>query len=861
MDTDEKEWVDEVVERMRGLRDARDYSRARQHRADAEKTSGRALSRTATERLDVALALAIYQDPELPMRARLVRAQRLVEPHLAQSADPETLGVAGAIERRFYDLDTRVEHLERAAATYSRGHELDAENGWPSYGYPGINVAHLNDMIASIEEASGLPIPIATAAGRRERARAIREILLASVPAPAANDEKKYWHRVTMAEAALGLGDLARAEDEIAKALAFTPAPWMIRSTAVQLAARLRQQHADGRVSEQERQVLHALVGTSVEAVCSAIRGRLGLALSGGGFRAAFFHIGVLARLAETDLLRHVEVLSCVSGGSLLGALYTLEIKQLYESKADVDIGRADFAEVVQRVAVRFCEEVQKNIRVRVAFNVSENWAMLSGRKSRSHRIADLYERYLYARVGPSEDRRSDPRFMAELRIEPVGTSGFKPESDNWRRKNKVPHIVFNAATLNTGHAWQFTPEVMGEPPAREEDVDVNDRFVRLPYERFGTAYRMPLGHAVAASACVPGLFEPLAINDVYGGPRPLLVDGGVHDNQGTAALLERDCTAIIVSDASGQMETAADPSNAALGSYMRSDSVFQARIREAQYQDLVARVQGNLVTGLGFLHLKQEFSRREVHPGRAPADDQSTVLSYGVSRAVQQRLAALRTDLDAFSSLEAEALMASGYLITASTIHPETFAASPPTPGSPPQKDRFTEKAVETWFPFLGVRPLLTAGPGGTPTEARVLQLLSAGEKNVGKVFAVDKVALAAGWVALAAAGAGVVALTWTYSDRLITHITLGAVALMLGASVLRALRPEVGVVMDVLKPANVVTRFVRTIVMGVAGSLIARAHVRLADRSFLKAGRVSPLLKALADERATGNRTVPPP
>ena len=30
----------------------------------------------------------------------------------------------------------------------------------------------------------------------------------------------------------------------------------------------------------------------------------LGLALSGGGFRASLFHIGVLARLAELDLLR-----------------------------------------------------------------------------------------------------------------------------------------------------------------------------------------------------------------------------------------------------------------------------------------------------------------------------------------------------------------------------------------------------------------------------------------------------------------------------------------------------------------------------------------------------------------------------
>lgn len=50
--------------------------------------------------------------------------------------------------------------------------------------------------------------------------------------------------------------------------------------------------------------------------------GKLGLALSGGGFRASFFHLGVLARLAEEGLLRQVEVISTVSGGSIIGAAY-----------------------------------------------------------------------------------------------------------------------------------------------------------------------------------------------------------------------------------------------------------------------------------------------------------------------------------------------------------------------------------------------------------------------------------------------------------------------------------------------------------------------------------------------------------
>ena len=40
------------------------------------------------------------------------------------------------------------------------------------------------------------------------------------------------------------------------------------------------------------------------------VQPKLGLALSGGGHRAAFFHVGVLAKLAELGLLRPIQVIS-----------------------------------------------------------------------------------------------------------------------------------------------------------------------------------------------------------------------------------------------------------------------------------------------------------------------------------------------------------------------------------------------------------------------------------------------------------------------------------------------------------------------------------------------------------------------
>ena len=52
---------------------------------------------------------------------------------------------------------------------------------------------------------------------------------------------------------------------------------------------------------------------------------RIGIVLSGGGFRAAVFHLGVLARLAADGLLEKITIICTVSGGSLItGLIYSL---------------------------------------------------------------------------------------------------------------------------------------------------------------------------------------------------------------------------------------------------------------------------------------------------------------------------------------------------------------------------------------------------------------------------------------------------------------------------------------------------------------------------------------------------------
>ena len=55
----------------------------------------------------------------------------------------------------------------------------------------------------------------------------------------------------------------------------------------------------------------------------SDVRKGIGLALSGGGFRATLFHLGVVRFLYETGSLTSVKRISAVSGGSILAAHFS----------------------------------------------------------------------------------------------------------------------------------------------------------------------------------------------------------------------------------------------------------------------------------------------------------------------------------------------------------------------------------------------------------------------------------------------------------------------------------------------------------------------------------------------------------
>ena len=325
---------------------------------------------------------------------------------------------------------------------------------------------------------------------------------------------------------------------------------------------------------------------------------------------------------------------------------------------------------------------------------------------SRTTRTGELYERELFSKVLDGEQNAS--RWLHELLIYPLGKDGnpdksFKPKYDNWRRKSKVPILILNATTLNTGHNWQFTCSWMGESPAAIQKIDGNYRLRRMYFNQGEQALeqrKIRFGHAVAASSCVPGMFEPLALYDLYDKKIVRLVDGGVHDNQGICGLLEQDCNVLLLSDASGQMGTEDNPQTSLLGVPMRANDILMERVRNEEFSNMENRYRAGLVKEKMFIHLKLDLDVKDID--WINCDEQSDkslqsgyvkqLTSYDVKKDIQTKLAAIRTDLDSFNDIESAALMTSGYLMTKSEF-------SENVKGFPTENNR-----TEDWW-FLQVR------------------------------------------------------------------------------------------------------------------------------------------------------------
>lgn len=507
---------------------------------------------------------------------------------------------------------------------------------------------------------------------------------------------------------------------------------------------------------------------------------------------------------------------------------------------------------------------------------------------SRTRRVGELYERELFSRINDGEGKFEGPRWLPTLLARPLGfkredryitklyihpfirtgelDKDFYPKNHNWKRNNKVPIMILNATSLNTGHVWQFTASYMGEPPAPiNNKVDSNYRLRRMYYNSAPDRYKdFRLGYAVAASSGVPGLFEPLILDRMYPDKSTglnedvsvRLVDGGVYDNQGIASLIEQDCTVLLVSDASGQMDPESLPSSKAISVLWRSNNISMARVREIQYNDAVARRGASLLQGLMFIHLKQELTGKAI-PWKDCPDDlkvsefergklhQNGRTSYGISTDIQQQLAAVRTDLDSFSEAEAYALMASGYRMTGVQFE-----------GDEKCVDGFTKKVSGQWK-FLEINNDL-AGQG--KRKQHLEKLLKASSSLGFKVWRQWFPLIILKWILLFAA---VSLISWAFYhwrdasiflginvEWIQKHLTIGKIGLailsMIGLVILRILLSAIfgktpgKHIVRMIRWRDALKKIAIGVVMCLFGWLAARVHLHVFDKLYLRHGKL---------------------
>ncbi len=206
---------------------------------------------------------------------------------------------------------------------------------------------------------------------------------------------------------------------------------------------------------------------------------RIGLSLSGGGFRAASFHLGVLKRLEELRLLGDIKAVSSVSGGSIVGALYALR-----RSQEEKDAGKSEERPrqySVDQLIKELHPVLTQNLRGRALFGthgraIRTVLSLFWPRASRIGMIADELDRCLYCGATLNE---------------------------------LPPWILLNATNLRTGKAWKFFSDRVGDyvvgATKHTQSIRVAD--------------------AVAASAAYPGLADAYRFEYHAGELRPELLD------------------------------------------------------------------------------------------------------------------------------------------------------------------------------------------------------------------------------------------------------------------------------------------------------------------------------------------------
>ncbi|MEN8242567.1 MAG: patatin-like phospholipase family protein [Chloroflexota bacterium] len=226
---------------------------------------------------------------------------------------------------------------------------------------------------------------------------------------------------------------------------------------------------------------------------------KIGLALSGGGYRASVFHLGMLARLSEEGWLEDVKFISSVSGGSLVTGL-------IFQANGNQWPTSADYIEKVLPEAFRLLTTYNLQANV-ILDTLLKPLGLLTSR-------AKIVSRNLSSHWGI------------------VGNLTDLPEEPRW---------VINATCYETGRLWRFEHFRMGD-------------YI------FGYTFdpQYPISEAIAASAGLPVAIGTMAVKtnryrwvkykensttETEPLSKPLfrkvhLWDGGVYDNLGLEPLV-----------------------------------------------------------------------------------------------------------------------------------------------------------------------------------------------------------------------------------------------------------------------------------------------------------------------------------
>jgi NTE family protein len=242
------------------------------------------------------------------------------------------------------------------------------------------------------------------------------------------------------------------------------------------------------------------------------------LCLSGGGYRAMLFHLGVLWRLYELGLLRGLSRISSVSGGSITAAKLALVWPKLSFDPAQ--LWRDFVPQLVEPIRALAGKTIDRDAIL--------GGLLLPG--TIGERLGNAYDSHLF-----------DGATLQDL-----------PDDSN----GQAPRFVINATNVQSGVLFRFSRPHMGDW-----------RIGRM------TDPTLRLALAVAASSAFPPVLSPLTIplddtrmrpdegSDLHRAPyvrQAVLCDGGVYDNLGLETAWKR-CRTLFVSDAGGRM--AAEPS------------------------------------------------------------------------------------------------------------------------------------------------------------------------------------------------------------------------------------------------------------------------------------------------------------